>query len=94
MSDDKWWSKNTSIGWPQGETAEEYKCASFATETVKEYKYQIVTETVERNTSKQVSAKETALWNMCKYLIFFSFLKQSECRETETRKWNEGILRL
>jgi len=30
----------------------------FATETASEYKYQIATETVEWNTSKQVSAKE------------------------------------
>jgi len=33
----------------------------FATETAFEYKYQIATETAERNISKQVSAKETAL---------------------------------
>ena len=34
------------------ETTEEYKYMSFAMETVEEYKYQIVTETVEWNTSK------------------------------------------
>jgi len=33
-----------------------------------EYKYQMAMETAERNTSKQVSAKETALWNVYKYL--------------------------
>jgi len=56
------------------ETAEEYKYTSFAIETAEEYKYQIATETVEQNTSKQVSAKETALWNVYKYSrIFFFF---------------------
>jgi len=39
----------------------------FATETTSEYKYQIAMETAEQNTSKQVSAKETALRNMHKY---------------------------
>jgi len=45
-----------------------------------EYKYQIATETAEWNISKQVSAKETALWNVYDYSrkIFFFFLKQSE----------------
>jgi len=58
------------------ETAEEYKYISFAIETASEYKYQIAMETVEWNTSKQVSAKKTALWNMYKYSrIFFFFLK-------------------
>jgi len=46
---------------------------SFATETAFEYKYQIAMETAEWNTSKQVSAKETTLQNMCKYLNFFFF---------------------
>jgi len=50
---------------------EKYKCVSFATETASEYKYQIAIETVEQNTSKQVSAKETALQNVCKYSNFF-----------------------
>jgi len=55
-------------------TVEEYKYASFATETAFEYKYQIAMETAERNTSKQVSTKETALWNVYKYSrIFFFF---------------------
>jgi len=45
------------------ETVEEYKYASFATETASEYKYQIAMETVEQNTSKQFSAKETTLRN-------------------------------
>jgi len=49
------------------ETAEEYKYPSFATETAFEYKYQIAMGTVERNTSKQVSAIETALWSVYKY---------------------------
>jgi len=59
------------------ETAEKYKHPSFATETTFEYKYQIATETVEQNTSKQVSTKETALQNVYKYsriiiiIIFF-----------------------
>ena len=48
------------------ETAEEYKYASFATKTASEYKYWITTETAERNTSKQFSAKETALQNVYK----------------------------
>jgi len=43
------------------ETAEEYKYASFVMETASEYKYQIAIETVERNTSKQISAKENIL---------------------------------
>jgi len=56
------------------ETAEKYKYLSFATETAFEYNYQITMETVERNTSKQVSAKKTALWNVYKYSrIFFFF---------------------
>jgi len=59
---------------------EKYKYPSFATETALEYKYQIATETVEQNTSKQVSAKETALWNMYKYsrIIFFFFFFEAE----------------
>jgi len=57
------------------ETVEKYKYPSFATETAFEYKYQIAMETVERNTSKQVSAKETALQNVYNYsrIIFFFF---------------------
>jgi len=59
------------------ETAEKYKYPNFATETVFEYKYQMAMETVERNTSKQVSAKETALRNVYKYsrkdFFFFFF---------------------
>jgi len=50
---------------------EKYKYMSFAMETASEYKYQIVMETVEQNTSKQVSAKETALQNTSKHSIFF-----------------------
>jgi len=58
-------------------------------ETAFEYKYQIAMETVERNTSKQVSANETALWSVYKYSrIIFFFLKRSECRETELKKWD------
>jgi len=38
-----------------------------------EYKYQIATETAERNTSKQVSAKETALRNVYNYSRNFFF---------------------
>jgi len=55
-------------------------------------------ETAEQNKSKQVSAKVTALWDIYKYLLllllfyFFIFLKWNECRETESRKWNKGIL--
>jgi len=75
------------------ETAEKYKYPSFATETAFEYKYQVATETVEQNTSKQVSAKETALRNVYNYSrIKFFFLKRSECGETESRKWNGGNL--
>ena len=43
------------------ETTEKYKYTSFATETASKYKYQIAMETVEWNTSKQFSVKETAL---------------------------------
>ena len=59
------------------ETVEKYKYPSFATETAFEYKYQIATETVERNTSKQVSAKETALQNVYDYsrINFFFFFE-------------------
>jgi len=43
------------------------------------YKYQIAMETVEQNTSKQISAKETALRNVYKYslllLLSIFFLK-------------------
>jgi len=69
------------------ETTEKYKYSSFATKTASKYKYQIATETAEQNTSKQVSAKETALQNVYKYSrIFFFFLKQSKCGKTESRK--------
>ena len=63
------------------ETAEKYKYPNFATETAFEYKYQIATETAEQNTSKQVSAKETALQNVYNYLrikIFFFFFFEVE----------------
>jgi len=55
------------------ETVEKYRYPSFAIETAFEYKYQIATETVERNTSKQVSAKETALRNVYKYSRIIDF---------------------
>jgi len=77
------------------ETVEKYKYLSFATETAFEYKYQIATETVERNTSKQVSAKETALQNVYNYsriIFFFFFLKRNEYGEAKSRKWNGGNL--
>jgi len=65
----------------------EYKCTSFAIETTSEYKYQIAMETVEQNTSKQVSTKKTALQNVYKYSkSFFFFKKQSEYGETKARK--------
>jgi len=73
------------------ETVEEYKYASFAMKTASEYKYQIAMETAEWNTSKQVSAKETALQNVYKYSRIFFFLKQSKYGEMELRKWNKGI---
>jgi len=61
------------------ETAGQYKYPSFAMETAFEYKYQMATETAERNTSKQVSAKETALRNVYKYsrkdFFFFFFFE-------------------
>jgi len=47
-------------------------------ETAFEYKYQMATETVERNTSKQFSAKETALWNVYKYSRKDFFLNWSD----------------
>jgi len=65
---------------------EKYKYSSFATETAFEYKYQIATKTVERNTSKQVSTKETALWNVYKYSRFFFFLNQSDFRKNEVKE--------
>jgi len=55
------------------ETAEKYKYPDLATETTFEYKYQIATETAERNTSKQFSAKETALRNVYKYSRIIGF---------------------
>jgi len=81
--------QNTSNRQLQGKIAEKYKYPSFATETASEYKYQMVTETVEWNTSKQFSAKETALRNVYQYsriivfFFFFFFLKRNECGETE-----------
>jgi len=70
------------------ETAFEYKYSSFAMETAFEYKYQIAMKTVERNTSKQVSTKETALWNVYKYsrFFFFFFLNQSDFRKNEVKE--------
>jgi len=55
------------------ETAEKYKYSNFATEIAFEYKYQIAMETAERNTSKQVSAKETVPWNVYDYSRKFFF---------------------
>jgi len=58
------------------EPAENYKYPSSAMETAFEYKYQMATETVEQNTSKQFSTKETALRNVYKYSrkdFFFFF---------------------
>jgi len=68
---------------------EKYKYPRFATETAFEYKYQMAMETVEWNTSKQFSSKETALRNVYKYsriidFFFFFFLKWNEFRETES----------
>ena len=74
------------------ETAEKYKYPSFAMKTAFKYKYQIATKTIEQNTSKQVSAKETTLRNVYNYSRIQFFLKQSECGETESRKWNGGNL--
>jgi len=57
------------------------------------YKYQIAMETVERNTSKQISAKETALRNVYKYsLLLLLLLSIFFFFKTELRKWNKGIL--
>jgi len=83
VSDNKWWSKNTSIGWLQPKTAEEYK-------------YQIAMETVEWNTSKQISAKETALRNVYKegliiiiiIIIFFFFWSRVNA---EKQSWGSEI---
>jgi len=58
------------------------------------YKYQIATETAGQNTSKQLSAKGTALQNGISTYYYYYFLKWSECRETELRKWDKGILGL
>jgi len=56
------------------ETAEKYKYPSFAMETAFEYKYQIAMKTAERNTSKQVSAKETALRNVYNYSRIYIYI--------------------
>ena len=71
------------------ETAEKYKYPSFTTETAFEYKYQIATETAEWNTSKWVSAKETALWNIYKYsrIIFFFWSRVN----VEKQSWGNRI---
>jgi len=55
-------------------TAEKYKYTSFVMETTSEYKYQITMETVEWNTSKQISAKETALRDVYKYSLLLLLL--------------------
>jgi len=59
------------------------------------YKYQIATETAERNTSKQSVQRKLHSKMYIKthhhHYKFFFFLKWSDCRETESRKWNEGI---
>jgi len=55
------------------ETVEEYKYVSFVIETASEYKYQIAMETAEQNTSKLISAKETALQNVYKYSLLLLF---------------------
>jgi len=49
------------------ETVEKYKYPNFAMETAFEIQVLDVMETAEQNTSKQISAKETALWNVYKY---------------------------
>jgi len=54
-------------------TVEQYKYPILVTEIAFEYKYQIVTKTVKWNTSKQVSAKETALQNYKYSRRFFFF---------------------
>ena len=73
------------------ETVEQYKYPSFATEIAFEYKYQIAMETVKWNTSKQVSAKETALQNVYKYAKNFFFWIRCDFKETKSRKWSDGI---
>jgi len=61
------------------ETAEKYKYPNFAMETAFEYKYQIAMGTAEQNPSKQVSAKEIALWNVYSYSrIKFFFFSEAE----------------
>ena len=61
---------------------ENYKYPSSAMETAFEYKYQMATETVEQNTSKQFSAKETNYTPECvqvlKERFFFFFLNWSD----------------
>ena len=68
------------------EPAEKYKYPSSATETAFEYKYQMATETVEQNTSKQFSAKETALWNVYKYSRKDFFLNWSDFEGNRVEK--------
>jgi len=56
-------------------------------ETASKYKYQMATEIVEWNTSKQVSAKETALWNVYNYSrIFFFFLNRGNLGEKQVKE--------
>ena len=74
------------------EIAERYRYPSFLTETAFEHKYQMATETAEWNTSKRVSAKETALQNVYNYSRIIFFLKRNEYGEAKSRKWNGGNL--
>jgi len=60
------------------ETVGKYKYPSFATETAFEIQVLDAMETAERNTSKQISAKETALRNVYKYLRIIFFFFESE----------------
>ena len=75
-------------------TVEEYKYVSFATETASEYKYQIATETAEWNTSKQFSAKETALRKVYKdslLLLLLLYIYIFYGVNTEKRSRENGI---
>jgi len=74
------------------ETAEQYKYPILVMEIAFEYKYQITMEIVKRNTSKQVSAKKTALWNVYNYLRRFFFFRRVVNAKNRVKKMTRGKL--
>jgi len=67
--------QSTSSRWPQEKLWRNTSIQILQRRLLFEYKYQMAMETVEQNTSKQVSAKETILRNVYKYSrkVFFFF---------------------